>query len=159
MRRAQPRLILCQKDASEPVSQPARLLPLAAVLRGSARYLTDITTSSTYLRRLRRETDHAKRGVKMETLPKPESLRQMIKDCGASLAAVYYLEALVSAVLDAGVGTVSAETSGKVLLAEELLLILTGSDDVEQVRTWMSARELEPYCPGAADSEAAQAPA
>ena len=95
----------------------------------------------------------------MENLPKLESLRQIIEDCGASLAAVYYLEALVSAVLDAGIGTVSAETSGKVLLAEELLLILTGSDDVEKVRVWMDARELEPFCPGAVDSEAAQAPA
>ncbi len=93
----------------------------------------------------------------MKDLPKPESLRQMIEDCGSSQAAVYYLEALVSAALDAGVGGVDAETAGKVLLAEELLLILTGSDDVERVRDWMSSRGVEPY--QGADVATAEAPA
>ena len=86
----------------------------------------------------------------METLPKPESLRRMIEDGEEpAAAAVLYLEALVTAALDAGVGAVDAETAGKVLLAEELLLILTGSDDVERARAWMGARGLDLYRPGA----------
>ncbi len=95
----------------------------------------------------------------METLPKPESLRQMIED-GEEPAgvAVLYLEALVTAALDAGVGGIDAETAGKVLLAEELLLILTGSDDVKRVRTWMRSRGLEPYRQ-ATDAAIAEVPA
>ncbi len=92
----------------------------------------------------------------MKNLPRPDFLRQMIEDRAGQMA-VYYLEALVSAALDAGVGAIDAQTAGKVLLAEELLLILTGYEDVEQVRIWMSSRGIEPY--HGADVETAEAPA
>ncbi len=55
-------------------------------------------------------------------------------------AAVGYLEPLVSAALETSIDDLDAEAAGRVLLAEELLQILTGSAELEAVRAWMRAQ-------------------
>ncbi len=55
-------------------------------------------------------------------------------------AAVGYLEALVASALDTSIDHLDAAAAARALLAEEVLLILTGSDDIEEVRAWLRAR-------------------
>ena len=79
--------------------------------------------------------------LKLRDLPEPADVRQRVEaGDDPARAVVGYLEGLVSAVLSAEVCTLHPETLGKALLAEELLFILTGSDDIDRVRAWMRAR-------------------
>ncbi len=61
----------------------------------------------------------------------------------AADAAVVYLEAVVTAASEATADEIDAELSGRCLLAEDVLYILTGSSDIDDVRAWMGARGLE----------------
>lgn len=81
--------------------------------------------------------------LKLKHLPEPAELRQEIEESGndPTRAVVGYLETLLSIVLDAEIGLLPAETLGRALLAEELLLILTGTDDLPRVREWLAAPE------------------
>ena len=54
-------------------------------------------------------------------------------------AAVGYLEALVASALDTPIDHLDAAAAARALLAEEVLLILIGTDDVEAVRGWLRA--------------------
>jgi len=83
----------------------------------------------------------ARKVVERRELPDAGSVRRRIEASGedAASAAVAFLEALVSAALDTRIDELDAAVAARVLLAEELLLILTGSDDVEAVRAWLRA--------------------
>lgn len=58
-------------------------------------------------------------------------------------AAVLYLEAVVTAAFEATAGEISVELAGRCLLAEDVLYILTGSSDIDDVRHWIEVRGLE----------------
>ena len=82
----------------------------------------------------------------MKTLERKEppaagSVRQRIENGGLDpvVAAVGYLEALVASALDTSIDDLDAAATARALLAEEVLLILTGSCDVEAVRAWLRA--------------------
>ncbi len=82
----------------------------------------------------------------MKTLERKEqpdagSVRQKIQDAGGDpvVAAVGYLEALVASALDTSIDDLDAAAAARALLAEEVLLILIGTDDVEAVRAWLRA--------------------
>ena len=97
---------------------------------------------------LDRPVDRWRRGaevVRAERLPTPASIRRTAGDGAAQPAdaAVLYLEALVSAGLEATAGEIDAETAGRCLLAEDVLYILTGSSDLDRVRGWLRARGLQ----------------
>lgn len=79
------------------------------------------------------------------TLPTPATIRRKA-DSGEATpadAAVLYLEALVSAAFEARAGEIDSELAGRCLLAEDVLYILTGSNDLDHVHAWMRARGLE----------------
>ena len=61
----------------------------------------------------------------------------------AADAAVVYLEAVVTAAFEARADEIDAELAGRCLLAEDVLYILTGSSDIDDVRAWLEARGLE----------------
>ena len=54
-----------------------------------------------------------------------------------------YVEAIVTVAFEARADEIDAELAGRCLLAEDVLYILTGSSDIEDVRAWMGARGLE----------------
>ena len=83
-------------------------------------------------------------------------IRRRIEERGEDpvRAAVGYLEALVSGALDAAIDDLDPVALGRALLAEELLLILTGSGDVDAVRAWLRAREVLPPRPKGGAEEA-----
>ena len=74
-----------------------------------------------------------------------DEYRQAITEGGIDpvRAAVAYLEDIVSQTLDARVEDLGEEAAGRALLAEELLVILTGSSDLEAVRAWLQAPAAE----------------
>ncbi len=73
--------------------------------------------------------------------PAAGSVPQRIENAGEDpvAAAVGYLEALVASALDTAIDDLDAAAAARAVLAEEVLLILTGSDDVEAVRAWLRA--------------------
>ncbi len=82
----------------------------------------------------------------MKTLERKEqpdtgNFPQRIEDAGDDpvASAVGYLEALVASALDTAIDDLDGAAAARALLAEEVLLILTGSDDVEAVRAWLRA--------------------
>lgn len=79
------------------------------------------------------------------TLPTAASIRRNADDGEATAAdaAVLYLEAVISAAFEATAGEIDAELAGRCLLAEDVLNLLTGSSDIDDVRAWMGARGLE----------------
>ncbi len=81
----------------------------------------------------------------LSVLPEAAGYRQAIEEgrLDPHRAAVEYLEALVAEALKAPIGEVAGEAAGRVLLAEELLLILTGSSDLEAVRAWLRRHGAE----------------
>lgn len=83
----------------------------------------------------------AMRALAHRELPSPAGVRRQIEQGDDPVrAAVSYLEAVVSGALDAAIDDLDAAALGRALLAEELLLILTGSDDLEAVRAWLRDR-------------------
>ncbi|MCP3963408.1 MAG: hypothetical protein GY719_36695 [bacterium] len=72
-------------------------------------------------------------------LPEAAKVRQQVEDSGEdpAHAAVGYLVAVVADALDTSVGDLEPERVGRVLLAEDVLLILTGSADIETARQWL----------------------
>ena len=85
--------------------------------------------------------------IRAKSLPNPAGIRRHADDSEATAAdaAVVYLESVVSAAFEATAGEIDAELAGRCLLAEDVLYILTGSSDVEEVRAWIEARGLEPF--------------
>ena len=79
------------------------------------------------------------------TLPTAASIRRKAEDGEATAAdaTVLYLESVVTAAFEAKVDEIDAELSGRCLLAEDVLYILTGSSDIDRVRAWIDARRLE----------------
>ena len=75
----------------------------------------------------------------------PADFRQAITEGGIdpARAVVAYLEELVSGALEAPIDHLTDEAAGRVLLAEELLVILTGSHRPEAVRAWLQAPGAE----------------
>ncbi len=73
--------------------------------------------------------------------PDAGSVRHRIEVPGEDhvAVAVGYLEALVASALDSSIDDLDAAAAARALLAEEVLLILIGSDDVEEVRAWLCA--------------------
>ncbi len=93
-----------------------------------------------------RRWQSAMRALRRQDRSSPAHIRCRIEQLGRDPlhAAVGYLEALVSDALDAAIDDLDPVARGRALLAEELLLILTGSDEVETVRAWLRAREAPP---------------
>ncbi|MCP3957865.1 MAG: hypothetical protein GY719_08440 [bacterium] len=80
----------------------------------------------------------AMRALARRDLPSPAAVRRQIEQGEDPVrAAVSYLETVVSRALDAAIDDLDSAALGRALLAEELLLILTGSDDVDAVRAWL----------------------
>lgn len=88
----------------------------------------------------------AMRALERRDLPSPRAVRLRIEEGGEDLvcAVVGYLEGQLCAALDTALDELDAVALGRALLAEELLVILTGSDDLEGVRAWLRA----PRAPG-----------
>ena len=78
-------------------------------------------------------------------LPTAESILRTGDDGGATAAdaAFLYLEAVISAAFEATAGEIDAELAGRCLLAEDVLYLLTGSSDIDDVREWIDARGLD----------------
>ncbi|MCP3961628.1 MAG: hypothetical protein GY719_27625 [bacterium] len=85
----------------------------------------------------------AMRALARRDLPSPAGVRRRIEEQGEDpvRAAVSYLETVVSGALDAAIDDLDSAALGRALLAEELLLILTGSDDDDVVRAWLQRGE------------------
>ncbi len=83
----------------------------------------------------------AMEAFKRKDQPAAGSVRQRIEDAGEDpvRTAVGYLEALIASALDTAIDDLDGAAAARALLAEEVLLILTGSDDVEAVRAWLRA--------------------
>lgn len=83
--------------------------------------------------------------LRAATLPTAASIRRTADDGEATAAdaAVLYLEAVISAAFEATAGEIDAELAGRCLLAEDVLYILTGSSDIDDLRTWIDVRGLE----------------
>ncbi len=87
----------------------------------------------------------AMEALRAAQLPTPATVRRQADhgEATAADAAVLFLEALLSAGFEATAGEIDAELAGRCLLAEDVLYILTGSSDLDDVRAWMRARGLE----------------
>ena len=83
--------------------------------------------------------------LRAATLPTAASIQRKSDDGEATAAdaAVVYLEAVDTAAFEARADEINLELAGRCLLAEDVLYILTGSSDIDDVRAWMVARGLE----------------
>ena len=88
--------------------------------------------------------------LRAATLPTAASMRRKADDGEATAAdaVVVYLEAVVTAAFEVRADEIDAELAGRCVLAENVLYILTGSSDIDDVRAWMVARGLERLTPG-----------
>ena len=126
----------CTSPGSEKPEPAGR--PVPDDLRQEARGYDDLALDvAPVLRRQR-----ADEALGLCHLPEPAGFRRVIAEGGVdpARAAVTYLEALVSAALELPIDALDAETAGRVLLAEQVLVLLTGSNDADAVRAWLRAR-------------------
>ena len=83
--------------------------------------------------------------IRVATLPTAASIRRKADDGEATgaEAAVMYLESVVTVAFEARADDINAELAGRCRLAEDVLHILTGSSDIDDLRAWMGTRGLE----------------